>query len=79
MYEIIRDAGCKILLYCGKAAGGGEEASAAVCCVELNYRFLPQWMFYHDLAIAAKRRTEYRHDLISEVTRLQTTKEDLLK
>ena len=36
-------------------------------------------MFYHDLAIAVKQETEYRHDLISEVTRLKTTKEDLLK
>jgi len=35
--------------------GGGKEASAAVCCVGLNYRFLPRRMFYHDLAIAVKR------------------------
>ena len=39
---------------------GGEEASAAVCCVGLNYRFLSRWMFYHDLAIAVKRRTANR-------------------
>ena len=38
----------------------GKEASAAVCCVGLNYRFLPRWMFYHDLAIAVKRRTANR-------------------
>ena len=25
----------------------GKEASAAVCCVGLNYRFLQRQMFYH--------------------------------
>ena len=52
-----------------RGGGGGEEASAAVCCVGLNYRFLPQWMFYHDLAIAAKRRTANKTREIGTILR----------
>ena len=38
----------------------GKRSVCAVCCVGLNYRFLPRRMFYHNLAIAVKRRTANR-------------------